>query len=168
MHPHPFPVIIAGTGMGGPCAPVLPCRDSAGLPQPALKRATLSLCCRPRRRVPGAVAAAIVHRDVAGLSGYLAHTSCTLGALEARAHLFALGDVPESASLSLPCPGVMFKICPAPSSFQTPPVISDNLSQGVGVAFLRIPGLCSSWPSPSILSCGGEAEVKNEVYFIDG
>lgn len=23
-------------------------------------------------------------------------------------------------------------------------------------------------PSPSILSCGGEAEVKNEVYFIDG
>lgn len=23
-------------------------------------------------------------------------------------------------------------------------------------------------PSPSILPCGGEAEVKNEVYFIDG
>lgn len=72
--------------------------------------------------------AAIVHSGVAGLSGYPAHASCTLGALEARAHLFALGDVPESAGLGLPCPGVIFKICPAPSSFQTPPVIPDNLS----------------------------------------
>lgn len=98
-------------------------------------------CCRRRRRVPRGSGYTNSHRGDTGLRGPLAHASCTLCALEAPPHLFALGDVPESASLSLPCPAH------SPSRLHLSDLTTcSGRWVGVRASFLRIPGLCSSRP----------------------
>lgn len=58
---------------------------SAGLPRPVFREPHRAFVPGPDSGCPGAVATAIVHRGDAGLSGPLAHASCTLRALKALA-----------------------------------------------------------------------------------